>query len=156
VKTDDPWRRKTQKGGFPLAPVEVQEWVYGGVVRRLARPEFETYCQERDRTDGMNMRTPTWTGADGEMAVIVSRGDPRRSDLQMEQAVAGQLRDYLMHHGKGQHPPTLLALITQLIAKDYITPDGSQQVTLTREHLLAYVQVARERLGELERARGDQ
>jgi hypothetical protein len=88
------------------------------------------------------------------MAILVSRGEPRRSDLQMEQAVAGQVQDYLLHYGKATFKtvtPVLIALTTQLIAEDYISPVGSQYVRLTREHLFAFAQVARTRLGEVEK-----
>lgn len=91
---------------------------------------------------------PKWTGANGEIAILVSRGEPRRTNLQMEQAVAAQVQDYLLHYGSRKASPVLIALATQLIAGDYITPVGSQHVTLTREHLLAYAQVARKDLGE--------
>lgn len=95
------------------------------------------------------MRRPLWTGAAGEMAVVVARGEPRRSDLEMEQAVAGQARDYLLHYCRVRVTDVLVAVTVQLIAEDYITPDGSQGVTLTREHLLAFVKVAKEKVGTL-------
>lgn len=96
------------------------------------------------------VRPPTWTGASGEMAVLVSRGEPNRSDLQMEQAVAEQVQMYLVHHASwvGANP-VLIALSVQLIAEDYITDQlGTRKVALTREHLLAYVQVAKAKLTE--------
>lgn len=92
---------------------------------------------------------PKWAGANGEIAILVSRGEPRRTNLQMEQAVAAQVQDYLLHYGDRKASPVLIALATQLIAEDHITPDGKQAVALTREHLFAYAQVARKSLGEL-------
>lgn len=97
----------------------------------------------------MPVRRPLWAGAAGEMAVVVSRGEPRRSDLQMEQAVAGQVRDYLLHYSRVKVTDVLVAVTVQLIAQDYITPDGSQGVTLTREHLLAFAKVAKEKVSTL-------
>lgn len=101
------------------------------------------------------VKDPVWTGASGETAILVSRGEPNRTDLQMEQAVADQARRYLTgftrdHHGISD---VALALMVQLIAKDYITPAGTRLVALDREHVVAYAKVAKKRLGELEEHR---
>lgn len=98
------------------------------------------------------VKAPTWTGASGEIAILVSRGEPNRTDLQMEQAVADQAMRYLRSHTRDHHgiSDVALALMVQLIAKDYITPPGSRLVALDREHVLAFAKVARKRLRELE------
>lgn len=97
------------------------------------------------------VKYPDWTGADGEIAILVSRGEPNRTDLQMEQAVADQAMRYLRSHTRDHHgiSDVALALMVQLIAKDYITPPGTRLVALDREHVLAYANVAKKRLGEL-------
>lgn len=93
---------------------------------------------------------PQWTGAPGECAIVVSRGEPRRTDIQMELAVAEQMRNYLLHFTDEKPSELLLAITTQLIAEDGITPVGRQNVELTREHVLAYLVWGRKRLSELE------
>lgn len=50
MPSKDPWQRKTHLGGLPVATVEILERVYGKAVRRMSRPAFLTYCQERDRS----------------------------------------------------------------------------------------------------------
>lgn len=91
------------------------------------------------------------------MAVVVSRGEPRRTNLQMEQAVADQARRYLAQHTTVRASTSGLAIsvAVQLIAEDHINDEGAQAVMLTREHLLAYVKVARSRLGEVRKGERD-
>lgn len=96
------------------------------------------------------VQNPSWTGRAGEYAIIVGRGEPARTDLQMEQAVAKQMRDYVLHYTSARPSDVVFALTTQLIARDYIAPAGLRTVTLTRELLLDLVAVAQANLGELE------
>lgn len=91
------------------------------------------------------VRDPHWTGAPGETAIAVSRGEPRRTDRQMTDAVTAQTDRYLTAHGDLE--PLTVALITEtvrMITADHITPTGSQSITLTREHLHAYAAAARD------------
>jgi hypothetical protein len=96
------------------------------------------------------VKNPSWTGADGEYAVVVSRGEPNRTDLQMEQAAARQIEQYLPHYTKVKPDQLVVALAVQLIAKDYIIPPGSRTLALTREHLLKYIEVAADRVRQLQ------
>lgn len=99
--------------------------------------------------NGSKVADPKWKGLDEEYAIVVARGEPRRSNLQMEQAVAGQARRYL---GQFTHKPPsdlVLALAVRLIAESYIDPQGSQGVTLTNKHLRLFVDKAAKQIGEL-------
>lgn len=95
------------------------------------------------------VKDPQWAGRDGEYAIIVPRGEPRRTDLQMEQAVADQARRYLARTKHRPPSDLVLAIAVQLIAKDYITPVGSQGVRLTNKHLDLFVKAAAKKVGEL-------
>lgn len=98
------------------------------------------------------VKDPKWTGAVGETAILVSRGEPNRSNLQMEQAVADQARRYLAQFSQNHTDApsdVVLALAVQLIATDYIKPPGIRTLRLTREHLLKYVEVAEKKLKEI-------
>lgn len=86
------------------------------------------------------------------MAVVVSRGEPRRDNLQMEQAVAEQIRGYRSAGFVTDVDDMDLARAVQLIAEDYITPVGSQAVVLNREHLLHYLWMGRQKVDELREA----
>lgn len=95
-------------------------------------------------------RDPKWTGAEGEYAVIVSRGEPRRTDEQVYDVVRGQIERYLL--GFTDDFDGDLEVVygaTELIAQDYIYPLGSQGVRLQRESILKYVQTAKQKLGKL-------
>lgn len=95
-------------------------------------------------------RRPHWTGKDGEWAIIVSRGEPRRSNLDMERTVARMTENYLAF----LHKPVdrlVLALGVQLIAIDHITPVGSQGVMLKKEHLRAYLDLAKKQVGTIKK-----
>lgn len=95
------------------------------------------------------MRDPNWTGVDGETAIAVSRGEPRRSDVEMQQAVFDQIQRYLAGlAAEVAAGDFVVSMTSQLIAQDHIEPDGAQGVWLTREHLLKYVEVARTKLTE--------
>lgn len=94
------------------------------------------------------VRRPRWTGQPGEVAVLVTRGEPRRDDGQVEAAVRGQVQDYLATHTDRQLDGGQLAAVVYLIVKDHVWPVGAQRVLLDREHLLAYVDTALARLAE--------
>lgn len=93
-----------------------------------------------------DVRDPKWTGGEGEWAIAVSRGEPRRSDIQMEVAVAGQARRYLSKYDGLDMGDVNIAFAARLIAVDHIEPEGKQGVQLTNTHLRAYVDEARKRL----------
>lgn len=90
------------------------------------------------------VRNPRWTGLAGEMAIIVSRGEPRRTNEQVFEAVMGQVADYLADFTDEDATAELVEATCELIAKDYIEPEGSQGVFQTRESLLLFVGRARE------------
>lgn len=94
------------------------------------------------------VRDPAWNREDG-MALVVSRGEPRRSNLQVQQAAADQARRYLDGYTDLQVSDIALALTVQLIAADHIDPPGKQMLALPREHFLLYVAAAQRKLGEL-------
>jgi hypothetical protein len=91
------------------------------------------------------VRRPKWTGTDGECAVVVSRGEPRRTDREMWRWLDDQVHAYLAAHGDEQDAG-VAAAAAQLIMADRVWPEGSQGVFLTREHVLAYAVQAREKL----------
>lgn len=95
-----------------------------------------------------SVRDPKWTGADGEYAVVVGRGEPRRSDEQLREIVGDQVERYMTQFGDKQYTVQVLDLTVDLIAHDYIDPVGSQSVMLTREHLFAFVRLAMGKLME--------
>lgn len=98
-----------------------------------------------------DVKDPKWTGQEGPhgWVVGVSRGEPRRTNGQMQQAVYGQVQRYLELIDM-EVSDVARALAVQLIAKDHIDPPGSQDVRLQRFHLLLYVGKATAALGELE------
>lgn len=93
---------------------------------------------------------PAWSGEDGEWAILVRRREPDGTNLQMEQDVAAQVSDYLLHFSKFKVSNLLAALATQMIAQDYIAPEGSHHVMLTREQLMAFAVLAQAQLRSLE------
>lgn len=95
------------------------------------------------------VRNPKWTGVDGEYAIVVSRGEPRRGNPQMRAWVLYQAMRYLdLFSGIDiVEQEELIGMACALIADDYIEPDGSQGVRLTREHLLSYVAKVQEKVG---------
>ena len=105
------------------------------------------------RTPTAQVKDPKWTGADGEMAIVVSRGEPRRTDVQMQRAVYGQISRYLAGHTELDVSDFAISMTSQLIAQDYIEPEGSQGVMLNREHLIGYVALAQRKLNQLGGAR---
>lgn len=95
------------------------------------------------------VKDPKWEGRDEEYAIIVPRGDPRRTDLQMEQVVADQARRYLAQTKHKPPSDLVLAIAVQLIAADYITPVGSQGVRLANKHLDLFLKEASKKVQEL-------
>lgn len=91
------------------------------------------------------VKDPKWTGREGEPAVVVSRGEPRRSDQQVYDVVLHQATEYVTHHSGVPAPAHVIKAAVDLIAEGYIFKLGSQSVVLMREHLLRYVEIARER-----------
>lgn len=90
------------------------------------------------------VKDPKWSGRDKEIAVLVSRGEPRRTNEQMVRAVVGQVERYLLGY-VDEFDGTNLDMVeraVELIAKDYIHPVGSGRVWLQREHLLLFVRAA--------------
>lgn len=95
------------------------------------------------------IRDPNWTGDPNEYVIVVSRGEPRRTDTQMQQGVYSQATRYVKEFlAELAVSDVALALAVQLIANDYITPGGAQQVTLSRSHFLAFLDVAQKKLNE--------
>ena len=95
------------------------------------------------------VRDPKWTGVGNEIAVSVSRGEPRRTDEQMIEAIASQIQRYLLGY-QDEFDATDLELINRtvaLIAETYIHPDGSGFVWFYRDHLFKFIRRAAEELG---------
>lgn len=95
------------------------------------------------------VRDPKWTGVDGEYAIVVSRGEPRRTDEEMRAAVLVQIGRYQRDHADHGRAAIGRALTygearraADLIAADYINGPGMQGVALTREHLFKYLVIA--------------
>ncbi len=98
-------------------------------------------------------RDPKWTGKEGETAVLVSRGEPSRTDVQMQQVAYSQIERYLAQYTEVENQsPLLTSLTSQLIAQDHIKP-GVRTLHLNREHLLAYVGLAQQKIEQLGGAR---
>jgi hypothetical protein len=95
------------------------------------------------------VRDPKWTGKHGEAAIVVGRGEPRRNNTQMQQAVHGQVQRYLTEFTDMNTDDMVITLTTQLIAEDHINPAGTQMVALNREHLMLYADAAIKKLAEL-------
>lgn len=96
-------------------------------------------------------RRPKWTGQPGEAAIVVSRGEPRRDDRQMEELVREQVFAYLDEHVPDRQVDQLVRYAAvHLIVKGYVWPRNGaprgEGVMLTREHLLAFVDTAQERM----------
>lgn len=85
------------------------------------------------------VKDPKWTAED-ELAypIVVSRGEPRRSDEQMYDAVKDQISGYREALGtpiSDEHAH----LAAAAIALDYVYKPGAQGVILTREQVRIYL-----------------
>lgn len=89
-------------------------------------------------------RDPKWTGVGNEIMVNVSRGEPRRTDEQMIEVIAGQIERYLLAFGE-EFDGTDLELINatvELIAADHVYGPGSTFVWFYRDHVYKYMRMA--------------
>lgn len=90
------------------------------------------------------VKDPKWTGVGNEIVVSVGRGEPRRNDDQMKEAVAGQIERYLLAFGE-EFDGTDLELINrtvELIAETYIDGPASNFVWFYRDHLMLFLRKA--------------
>lgn len=93
------------------------------------------------------VKDPKWTGVGNEIVVSVSRGEPRRSDEQMVEAIAGQIERFLLEHGTDEFDGTDLELINRAvesIAETYVYRPGSTFVWFYRDHLFLFLRKAAE------------
>lgn len=99
-------------------------------------------------TNNSQVPDPKWTGVGNEIVVCVSRGEPRRTDEQMIEAIAGQITLYLLVHGDTvlANNDELISATVELIAQDYVRGEGSSFVWLYRDHMLGFVAKAVEGL----------
>lgn len=88
---------------------------------------------------------PRWTGANNEWPILISRGEPRRTDEQMVAALSDDVTGYLAGYTDEDLTSDEVRRVVDLIAEDYVYPRGSQGLQLQRDHLLAYVRVMRQR-----------
>lgn len=74
-----------------------------------------------------------------------------RSDLDVERAVANQLRHWLAGHARraGRFNELEIALAVQLLAADHISPQGSGDVRLSRDVVLTYLTEAAKKIQEM-------
>lgn len=79
-----------------------------------------------------------------EPVINVQRGG--RSDLDLERAVANQLRHWAANHTKVNYNDLTIALAVQLIADKLITPEDSGDVQLSRDDVLVFLGAAGNRL----------
>lgn len=101
-----------------------------------------------ENVNASKVRNPKWTGDKYEYAVVVSRGEPRRTDKQMFDAVHEQATRYLVLYEPHVFSVGAVAQAMALIARDHIFRQGAQGVALTRAHLVRYVEVAANPLQE--------
>lgn len=100
---------------------------------------------------------PNWTGEQMDTAVVVSRGEPRRTDVQMAAAIREQVRDYLATYpprlpSNAEVAPAVLETVADQVAAELSELPGRNAI-LFREHLLLYLGVAIERV---QRSRNEQ
>lgn len=90
------------------------------------------------------VRDPKWTGKGNELVVMVSRGEPRRTNEQMIEAVSGQIERYLLGFQDefDGSDPDLIGRAVEMIAKDYIYHAGAGSVWFLRDHLMLFVRKA--------------
>lgn len=92
------------------------------------------------------VRDPNWTGQGNEIAVMVSRGEPRRTDEQMVDAISSQIERYLLGYQNEVDATDLVMIgrVVDLIAADYVYggSGGSGSVWFFRDHLMKYVRLA--------------
>lgn len=78
-----------------------------------------------------DFESPLWQGVDGEIAVSVNRGEPRRTNLQMQRAVYAQAGAYLERWTDLQLDMLDLALAVQRISDDLLVDENVEQVEVT-------------------------
>lgn len=98
------------------------------------------------------IKDPKWTGNLQQYVIYVATGEPRRTPEQMREGVLGQANRWLAQFPPptGEVDPLAIIEAVDLIARDYIYPEGSQNVALTGEHVMQFIKVARFRLRQVE------
>lgn len=81
-------------------------------------------------------RSPRWTGGAGEWAIVVSRGEPARTDAQVAEIVRQQVRDYLRTWASAVADLVDVDAVAEWAVHDHVRPGAG--VVLSREHLLRY------------------
>lgn len=86
---------------------------------------------------------PRWTGAQRELAIGVSRGEPRRTDAQMADAVRDQVRRYLAAHPPLTPLPAPVLpvnadLLAEHLVRELVRPEAVS-IMVFREHLLMHL-----------------
>lgn len=104
-----------------------------------------TSNRQRAPRNQSRVSPPKWTGGQGDM-IAVSRGEPRRTDEQMIDAVEQMIREYLTAYPPRTPIATpvaadIVADICALVAADAVTPQTTG-VAVSREHLIMYVGLA--------------
>jgi hypothetical protein len=74
--------------------------------------------------------------------ILVSRGEPRRTDEQMYDIVRDEVRAWQARFNPDD-PAEIVELVTAGIASAYIYPMGSQSVRIYRDLLQSYIDKAR-------------
>lgn len=90
------------------------------------------------------VRDPKWTGQGNEIVVNISRGEPRRTDEQMIEAITSQIQRYLAAYQPDVDATDtdLIGRTVELIAQDYIYKAGAGSVWFFRDHLMLFVSKA--------------
>jgi hypothetical protein len=94
------------------------------------------------------IKDPKWTGSLQQYVIYVATGEPRRTKEQMREGVLEQANRWLTQFPpeSGEVDPLVIIEAVDLIARDYIEPQGSQNVALTGEHFMLFVRAAEKRL----------
>jgi hypothetical protein len=104
--------------------------------------------QYRQPVNTSRVTKPRWMTTDHEpreqfdFVIMVSRGEPRRSDEQMHDGVLEQVRAWQLRFNP-QDPAQVADLAAAVIAIKHIYPDGSQSVQVNRDLLDVYLAQAR-------------
>lgn len=97
------------------------------------------------------IKDPKWTGSLAQYVIYVATGEPRRTKEQMREGVLGQANRWLTQFPPETGVPDPLAIVeaVDLICRDYVEPEGSQNVALTGDHFMMFVNAGIARLREL-------
>lgn len=90
-----------------------------------------------------NVKRPKWMADDTLVwVIIVSRGEPRRTDEQMYAEVLDQVKGYTTAIGQ-PISDDMAERVTAAIADDYIYPTGSPGVQIYRASMQVYLSRAK-------------